>query len=327
MSQTTFPAPPVRLERGVVYARRTTGDLILDLYRPLNAEQAVPVVVWLHGGGWFAGDRTLAPDLVKYVLATGHAVASIEYRLSGQALFPAQLYDVRSAVRFLRDQADSYGLDIAAVGLWGASAGGHLASLAGLSGHVDLLPAEEGPAGDASVQAVAASYPPVDLAGIVTARQEANPHLDATTTPEGRLLGAHPRAVPELARQANPLRWIGGALPPPFQLSHGTGDVLVPHGQSELLHEALLAAGGQSELYLIQDYKHGFLNPRGRLDIDLERVMDDGRLAAEGRAAARRKTARRGPVEETTFGFSDIEAFFRRCLNNNPEHVRNGVSL
>ncbi|MCP1415586.1 alpha/beta hydrolase [Paenarthrobacter sp. A20] len=326
MPQTSFAAPNVRLEPGVVYARRTTGDLVLDLYRPLSTGHAVPVVIWLHGGGWFAGDRTLAPDLVAHVLATGHAVASIEYRLSGQALFPTQLHDVRSAVRFLRQHADSYEIDAAAIGLWGASAGGHLAALAGLTGHIDLLPAEEGPAGDVSVQAVAASYAPVDLARIVAAHQEANPHLDGAATPEGRLLGAHPGDVPGIARQANPLNWIGTA-PPPFQLSHGTGDVLVPHGQSELLHEALLTAGGQSELYLLQDYKHGFLNPSGRLDVDMQSVMDDGRLATEVRAAARRKTTRSGPMEETTFGFLDIETFFRRCLNNKRELVKKGETL
>ena len=101
----------VRLDAGLVFTRRDTGDLLLDLYRPLSAGAPVPVIVWLHGGGWFTGDRTLAPDLAQHVADTGMAVASIEYRLSGQALFPAQLHDVRAAICFLRASAEELGLD------------------------------------------------------------------------------------------------------------------------------------------------------------------------------------------------------------------------
>ena len=151
----------VRLDADLVFAQRKTGDLLLDLYRPPAAETPVPVIVWLHGGGWFTGDRTLAPDLAQHVIATGMAVASIEYRLSGQALFPAQLHDVRAAIRFLRASAGRFGLDPRAVGVWGASAGGHLAALAGLTGHLTDLPGEERTDGDASVQAVAEYRPAI----------------------------------------------------------------------------------------------------------------------------------------------------------------------
>lgn len=303
-----------RLDPDIVFARRATGDLLLDLYRPAATDHPVPVVLWLHGGGWFTGDRTLAPDLAHHVEATGCAVASIEYRLSGQALFPAQLHDVRTAIRFLRAHAGQFGVDPAAVGVWGSSAGGHLAALAGLTGHLDQLPGEEDE-GDASVQAVAESYGPADLITGAATAETSLPGAEGANTPEARLIGGAPAQYPDRARQASPLNWVSPAAPP-FQISHGTGDVLVSFHQSVQLHEALTAAGVDSELYLLEGYKHGFLNPPGRLDVDLARVMDDGRLTAEGAAPARHRTSDRtgAPDEHTTFGFAHVEAFFRRHL-------------
>lgn len=306
----------LRLDPDLVFAHRETGDLVLDLYRPSGSTRPVPVVLWLHGGGWFTGDRTLAPDLTEVVRRTGLAVASIEYRLSGQALFPAQLHDVRAAVRFLRTEADRFDLDARSIGVWGASAGGHLAALTGLTGHLRSLPGEPDE-GDASVQAVAESYGPVDLADVVAEATATLPGADADGSPEARLIGGNPVEHPELARQANPLHWIGSDIPP-FQISHGTGDVLVSSRQSERLHEALVAAGASSELYLLDGYRHGFLNPAGRLDVDLSRVMDDGRLVAEGSASALHRTSTDpvAPDRGTTFGFADVEAFFHRCLTS-----------
>lgn len=350
-----------QVTRDVVFAHRDTGDLLLDLYRPTNVQGPVPVVVWVHGGGWFTGDRTLAPDLAGHARATGCAMASIEYRLSGEALFPAQLHDVRAAVRFLRGHAAELGLDPDRIGVWGASAGGHLATLVGLTGNVAWLPGEvEEPGGvtaassaretgetteptipgpahatdggqggggsdvvvdDASVQAVAQSYAPVDLAAVVAWSQERDPGSDGTRTPEARVLGGHPSTRPVLARAANPLTWIRPDAPP-FQLSHGTGDVLVPHTQSEALHAALTAAGATSELYLLDGYRHGFLNPPGRLDVTMAAVMDDGRLDTEGPAVATHRGAGTHHPQDgerrTTFDFADVHRFLREHLNPSP---------
>lgn len=310
-------------EAGIVFTRHPTGDLRLDLYRPAVAGKPAPVIIWLHGGGWFTGDRTLAPDLAGFAAATGCAVASIDYRLSGEALFPAQLHDVRAAIRFLRLHAGDYDLDPAAVGVWGASAGGHLAALAGLTGHLTQLPDEPDyvkgargiPPVDTSVQAVAESYAPVDLSAVVAEATESVPGMDPNQAPESRLLGGHPLERPELARQANPLSWVSSAAPP-FHISHGNGDVLVSSSQGERLHDALVAAGVETELYLLDGYKHGFLNPAGRLDVAMSKVMDDGRLAAEGRASALCRTSADPTYVQTTFGFAEVESFFVRHLNS-----------
>src|SRR3954467_9828502 len=120
----------VVVTRDVEYARRPTGPLLLDLYVPAEPVVAPPIVVWLHGGGWRKGDRSFSPDLERYFARRGYAMANVEYRLSGQALFPAQLEDVRDAIRWLREDAERLGLDGSAQALWGSSAGGHLAALA-----------------------------------------------------------------------------------------------------------------------------------------------------------------------------------------------------
>ncbi|WP_158613023.1 alpha/beta hydrolase [Nocardiopsis sp. Huas11] len=317
----TASTPPSRItvDTDLVYARRDTGDLLLDLYRPPATERPVPVVLWVHGGGWYAGDRTQAPNLERRVRATGYAFASVDYRLSDQALFPAPLHDVRAAIRFLRAHAHEYGLDPRAIGVWGGSAGGHLAALAGLTGHIGALADEVDAEGDASVQAVVASYPPVDLAVVVAEAQAGRPGADAASSPEGRLLGGAPAEAVDAARYACPLTWVHAGAPP-FQLSHGTADRLVSHTQSALLHDALTAAGASSELYLLDGYQHGFLNEAGGLDGQPSEVMDDGRLG-EGQARAVRRSTDEPDAGEgrTTFGFATVDDFLRRHLGGRPD--------
>lgn len=307
----------VRVIADLVYTTRDTGALLLDLYQPV-VKHPVPVIIWLHGGGWFTGDRSLGPDLSQIAAQTGCAVASIEYRLSGQALFPAQLHDVRTAVRFLRHDARLYDLDAQFIGVWGASAGGHLALLTGLTGHVGQLPGEAH-AGDAAVAAVAASYPPIDLLDIVEQASERLPGTNAASSPEARLLGGHPAQHPRAAQYANPLNWVT-PLAPPVQLSHGCSDSLVPYQQSVRMHEALLAVGASSALYLVDDYKHGFLNPAGRLDVALSTVMDDGRLTAEQTPPAWYYDADHpgDQGQRTTFSFAHVTEFFRHHLTPAP---------
>ncbi|CAN5548789.1 hypothetical protein BH10ACT9_BH10ACT9_60350 [soil metagenome] len=286
---------------GIEFARRDSGPLLLDLY--LSPGGPAPAVIWLHGGGWFTGDRTLAPDLSRYFAERGITMVSVEYRLSGDALFPAQLHDVRAAIRYVRTHAAEWNVDPDLIGLWGSSAGGHLAALAGLTGHLDRLDGEA-ECGDASVSAVAESYGPTDLDDCPSQLPNGAP------SPESRLLGGR---AGELARAASPVHQVTRHAPP-FQISHGTADTVVPHGHSQRLHAALVAAGVDSELYLVDGYRHGFLNPPGRLEADLTAFFDDGRLASEGQAAAQCFTTDL-TGRPTTFGFDDIGDFFVQHLS------------
>ncbi|WP_052428081.1 alpha/beta hydrolase [Actinopolyspora erythraea] len=315
------PDEPVRITRNIDFAHRDTGELLLDLYHPAATGRAVPVVLWLHGGGWFTGDRSLAPDLAHHARTTGCAMATVEYRLSGQAVFPAQLHDVRAAIRFLREHAEHYGLDAAHLGLWGGSAGGHLAALAGLTGHLPDVLGEPSTGANTSVQAVSVSYAPTDLAAVVAEAERTHGHTDAAS-PEQRLLGTHPASHPAAARQASPLSWVSPDAPP-FQISHGTDDVLVPQQQSQQLHEALTTANVPSELYLLTGYRHGFLNPPGRADVPASPAMDHGRLWTEQPATALYRTSARpeATAERTRFGFTDIDAFFREHLTTTTENT------
>ncbi|TDY09064.1 alpha/beta hydrolase [Mycolicibacterium litorale] len=293
----------ITVRRDVEFARRDTGPLLLDLYRPANT--TAPVVVWLHGGGWFTGDRTLAPDLSRFFAERGIAMASIEYRLSAAATFPAQLHDVRCAIRYLRGHAARWHLNPDRIGVWGSSAGGHLAALAGLTGHMDRLEGED-EGGDASVRAVAESYGPSDLS------QSAAQMPDGSPSPETRLFGARPDQAVDRARAASPLYRVRHDAPA-FQISHGTADTVVPQRHSQRLHTALNAAGAVSELYLVDGYRHGFLNPGGRLEAGITEFFDDGRLHAEGQSAATLFTSSCSSVS-TTFGFDTIGDFFAHHL-------------
>ncbi len=229
-------AEGVRVHSGVPYAALPgVRPLELDLYLPAGPGPA-PVVLFLHGGGWRLGSRHSAgPSFVgsrpfEQLAAAGIAVASVDYRLSGEAVWPAQLHDVKAAVRWLRSRAEDLGVDPDRIAAWGESAGGHLAALLGLTG--PELDGEVGVTGAPStVCAVVAWYPPTHLASVPA--DPADP-----TTREALLLGAAPADVPELAAQASPVTHAGPAAPP-FLLLHGDADRLVPPRQSELLATTL----------------------------------------------------------------------------------------
>jgi acetyl esterase/lipase len=114
----------------LVYAEINGRQLLADLYLPKNKKEPRPVIIWLHGGGWRFGDRKLGPDFSKYFASQGFVMVSIDYRLSDEDIFPAQIHDVKTAIRWVKSIAEQYGLDGNNIGLWGSSAGGHLAALA-----------------------------------------------------------------------------------------------------------------------------------------------------------------------------------------------------
>jgi acetyl esterase/lipase len=220
--------------------------LELDLYLPETGEPA-PVIVHVHGGGWRRGSRrhtlpALGAGFYERLAAEGFAVAAIDYRLSGEARFPAAVEDVAAAVGWVRDNATAYGLDASRVFLWGDSSGGHLALQSALTG--------------SKVQAVVAWFPVTDLAGlpsdIVDAGGVPDPGPDSR---EALFLGAPASSVPELARQASPVAHASAGTPP-ILLMHGTSDDMVPAAQSIRLAEALGAAGATVELELVPGATH-----------------------------------------------------------------------
>lgn len=260
--------------------------LQLDVYVPAGPGP-FPCVVWIHGGGWQGGSRFPA-RLATELLPHGIAVASVTYRLTSQAalfggepvIFPAQIHDVKGAIRFLRANAATYHLNPARFGSWGTSAGGHLSALAGTSGNDPALEGTVGgnPGQSSALQAVADYFGPTDIL---------NMNLDVTTPPgsgidhdgpgsaESRLVGwddpgqgigniranlSNPNppypALVALCNQVNPVSFVD-PLDPPFFIAHGTNDTTVPLMQSTRLANALGAAGVFRDYRQVTGAGHG----------------------------------------------------------------------
>jgi acetyl esterase/lipase len=243
----------VTAARDVVYARREGfRPLRLDLYRPPDPTGAL--CVYLHGGGWRIGSRSEGPgaaagwepSFFHRVAAQGLAIASVEYRLSGEATFPAQADDVRAAVDFLATHRDELGLGPGRLVAWGTSAGGHLAALQALD------------AGAHPLDAVACWYPPTDLRALPDDVDAAGgTGQRGPGARESQLIGAALTERPDLADAASPVHRAHGQAPP-FLLLHGTADRLVPPRQSQRLADALTAAGASATVELVPDAGHQF---------------------------------------------------------------------
>jgi acetyl esterase/lipase len=252
--------------------------LELDLYLPAGSDGPVPAVVFLHGGGWRLGSRHTAgpayrgasPTPFERVAQAGVAVASVDYRLSGEATFPAQLHDAKAAVRWVRARAGELGVDPDRVMAWGESAGGHLAELLGLV----TDPALEGDVGltttSSRVSAVVAWYAPSDVAAVAT-DTGADPMDPATR--EAQLCGGPPPQVPDVAAQASPVTHVSPDAPP-FLLLHGAADRFVPCVQSERLYAALVEAGVEAELDVYEDADHMWLGSVEAAGKALDRTID-----------------------------------------------------
>jgi acetyl esterase/lipase len=229
----------------------------LDLYLPKNAKGQLPVIVWIHGGAWFAGSKDLPGDAMAFV-DKGYAVASIGYRLSQHATFPAQIEDCKAAIRFLRANAERYELDGDHFGVWGVSAGGHLAALLGTTGDVDDLEGKTGNNDQSSrVQAVVDFFGPTDFSQM-SAHSEKGSLIDhdSPDAPEAKLIGGSIPENPEKTQRANPVHYIT-TDDPPFLIVHGDRDPIVPCHQSELLNEAIKMAGVEVMFNKIAGAGHG----------------------------------------------------------------------
>ncbi|HEY1172947.1 MAG TPA: alpha/beta hydrolase [Verrucomicrobiae bacterium] len=245
------------MQRDLEYGRPEGKVLDLDIYLPKHATNRLPVIIWIHGGSWKSGSRYPCP--LAFLAKDGMAVVSIEYRLMDDAPFPAQLYDCKGAIRWLRANANRFNLDPEHVAVFGASAGGHLAALIGTTPEVKELEGDVGGNLDQSsrVQAVCAFYPPTDLDRLITNKDERR----SPTSDIGRLLGGSLEKNLDKAAKASPMRYITPD-DAPFYILHGDKDDMVPVEHSKWLHEALLKAGVESTLYIVPNKGHAIGAPR-----------------------------------------------------------------
>lgn len=247
-----FSIIPARADENVTVLRnrryKQVGDtaLLLDLYLPRSAKPT-PLVVWIHGGGWRAGSKNHCP--ITWMTDHGYAVASIGYRLSDQAIFPAQIHDCKSAVRALRAKADKYNINPDKIAVAGSSAGGHLSALIGTSGGVSDLadPNDKFNTSDA-VQAVIDIYGPANMITITQNSRGAG-------GPVEQLFGGPVRDNKQAALQASPVTHIDAKDPPTF-IIHGEDDRLVPVRQSIDFAAALKKANVPVTLEVVKGMAH-----------------------------------------------------------------------
>jgi acetyl esterase/lipase len=260
-------AVPVPAVGDIAYAPLSDSQR-LDLYLPAGGSAPYPLVIYIHGGGWWTGDKRSDHSMSMVSLfAAGYAVASMNYRLSVEARFPAQILDVKAAVRWLRAHAGDFGLDPDRFVAAGGSAGGHLAALLGTTrGEASLDDAALGNAGVSSaVSGVVDFFGPVDL--VASGEQLAANAACAGQLDGGgslapaieQLLGGPIAAEPALAAAANPITYLRpGRDVPPFFITHGDVDCVVPYQGSVALHEAIEAAAGpgRSQLAIVPRSGH-----------------------------------------------------------------------
>jgi len=272
--------PPVRLEQGIPYGTGGGRELLLDILRPdVQPLPARPAVIWVHGGGWQAGERSPSPSPV--LAALGFVTASISYRFSDEAIFPAQIHDVKAAIRFLRANAPRWGIDPERIGIWGHSAGGHLAALAAVSEGVPALEGEGGtPDEPSDVQAAVPLSPPTDFLVDWFEGSAFPRHAEAMDAVDA-LLGGADLDDPEVRARADPASPARLATPqaPPILVVHGSLDDLVPISQGARLVENLQGLGVDATLMELRDDDHGLASVFGSIfDVPRDQPLgaDDG---------------------------------------------------
>jgi len=250
----------IEVVRDVEYGMGGGRPLKMHLLRPKTMpKEAMPVLVWVHGGAWLSGNKESGiGNLVRFV-QRGYFGATIEYRLSQEAKFPAQIEDCKCAIRFLRAKARGLNIDPNRIGVWGSSAGGHLVALLGTSGGVKELEGTGGwPEFSSHVNAVCDWFGPSDFLKM----KDFPSRLDRTlpTCPEAQLIGGALDANADKAAKANPITYITPD-DPPFLIMHGDRDEVVPFNQSELLYAALKKAGVDVTFHPVKGAGHGFGGP------------------------------------------------------------------
>jgi acetyl esterase/lipase len=250
--QPAFAAEPARQPEEITYARIGDHALALDLHMPAGAAQP-PLVVYVHGGAWRAGNKDEYP---AFLVAQGFAVASIDFRASSEARFPADLHDIKAAVRFLRAKAKQYGYAGERIAISGASSGAHLAAMVATTGGMPELEGSVGefPRESSTVQALVSWFGASNLDTILA---QSTPFGLSVRVPALQLLlGGVPKEVPALAKLASPVTHVS-ADDPPALLLHGKRDEQMPMQQTVELEAAYRRAGVPVEMILLEEAGHG----------------------------------------------------------------------
>lgn len=258
----------VLIKRDIVYGSDAPNSQNLDLYVPKDAGKPLPLVVWIHGGGFVGGSKRPTPAV--QLLDQGFAAASIQYRFLDTAPWPAQIHDCKAAIRWLRAHAKQYNIDPERIGVWGGSAGGHLAALLGTTNSNKDLEGTVGKDLDTSsdVQAVCDWYGSSDLITMPRVMRSGKEETDKTRL----LLGGPLSEKRELAQLVSPF-YHADKKAVPFLIMHGDKDRIVPLEQSTKLHDKLMAAGTDSTLILMKGQGHGFRQPIRPVEEFFERTL------------------------------------------------------
>lgn len=257
------PAAPkgVKVERDIAYVPGGDAAQALDLYLPEQTlDKPLPLVVWIHGGGWRGGSKAGCGS--AFLVPHGYAAASVEYRFSQKAVFPAQIQDCQAAIRWLRVNAKKYNIDPDHIGVAGDSAGGHLVALLGTAGGANAFPPIGGNENVSDrVQAVCDYYGPTDFNTVMAqaAADKGVTNIYAFNTPKdpySSLIGVHLGEDKAKGEAVSPVHYVSKD-DPPFLILHGTADVHVPFAQSVELADALKNAGVEVTLQRFPGGGHG----------------------------------------------------------------------
>lgn len=239
------------IDADIVYGKAGDKELKLDLAKPTEGKGPFPVVVCLHGGGWRMGNKRELRPWLQELAREGYVAVSVGYRLAPDYTFPAQIEDCKTAVRFLRANAEKYAIDPQRIAAMGFSAGGHLACLLGLTDKQAGFDGKEHPNESSEVQAMVDYFGPTDLAGFAKDASAQRGML-------GPFIGAKFDADPKAHEKASPIKYVSKAAPP-FLIFHGTKDWMVPIAQSRDLAAKLKEAGASVKLVEVLDEGHGWL--------------------------------------------------------------------
>jgi acetyl esterase/lipase len=242
---TTAELGRVSIEEGVVFGTGGGRELRCDIFTPPGNPTSAPAVLLVHGGGWSGGDRSQLKGYGILLGRQGFVCVASEYRLSGESQWPAQIHDVKAALRWMRANSKRLGIDPDRIAISGNSAGGHLVLMAGGTPNVAEFEGEGGNAGvDTSVAAVISFYPPTDFGAPEKLSQAV-----------AALMGSNTSA--EAVRGASPMSWAKAGFPP-TAFFHGNKDELVSVNDSLKMYRALAEAGVPAELHVYADQPHAF---------------------------------------------------------------------